>query len=69
LIETLVAVSIFSLSILSLMAVLAQGISDTNYAKQRIIAAYLAQEGIEYVRNMRDTYVLFAGPQAQKVHG
>jgi len=59
LIETLVAVSIFSVSILSLMAVLAQGISDTNYAKQKIIAAYLAQEGIEYVRNMRDTFVLY----------
>lgn len=61
LIETLIAVSIFSVSILSLMAVLSQGISDTNYAKQKIIAAYLAQEGIEYVRNMRDTFVLYGG--------
>ena len=59
LIETLVAVSIFSVSILSLMAVLAQGISDTNYEKKRIIAAYLAQEGIEYMRNLRDTFMLY----------
>jgi len=59
LVETLIAVSIFSVSILALMVVLSQGISDTTYAKQKIIAAYLAQEGIEYLRSMRDTYVLY----------
>lgn len=59
LVETLVALSIFSVSILGLMSVLSQGISDTTYAKKKIIAAYLAQEGIEYVRNMRDNYVLY----------
>ena len=60
LVETLVAISIFSLSILALMAVLTQGVSDTNYAKKKIIASYLAQEGIEYIRNMRDTFVLYS---------
>src|SRR3989344_723402 len=59
LVETLVAVSIFSISILALMSVLASGIANTNYAKQKMIAAYLAQEGIEYIRNMRDTFALF----------
>jgi len=59
LVETLVAISIFSLSILGLMSVLASGISNTNYAKQKIVASYLAQEGIEYVRNMRDNAVLY----------
>ena len=59
LVETLVAISIFTVSILALMAVLSQGIADTSYAKQKIIAGYLAQEGIEYVRNMRDTKVLY----------
>ena len=65
LVETLVAVSIFSMSILALMSVLASGISNTIYAKQKIIASYLAQEGIEYIRNMRDTFVLYdpAGTQ------
>lgn len=60
LVETLIAISIFTLSILALMSVLSQGISDTNYAKKKIIAAYLAQEGIEYIRNIRDTYVLYS---------
>ncbi|MEK7219403.1 MAG: prepilin-type N-terminal cleavage/methylation domain-containing protein, partial [Patescibacteria group bacterium] len=59
LIETLIAISIFTVSILALMSVLGQGISNTNYAKQKIIASYLAQEGIEYMRNMRDNDVLY----------
>jgi len=61
LVETLVAISIFTVSILGLMSVLAQGTNDTTYAKRKIIATYLAQEGIEYLRNMRDTYVLYTG--------
>ncbi len=58
LVETLVAISIFSVSIITGMVVMGQGISDINYAKQKIIANYLAQEGIEMVRNMRDSYML-----------
>lgn len=59
LVETLVAISIFTVSILGLLSVLTQGIADTSYAKKKIIADYLAQEGIEYIRNIRDTYVLY----------
>jgi prepilin-type N-terminal cleavage/methylation domain-containing protein len=61
LVETLVAISIFSLSILGLLSILSQGIADTGYAKKKITATYLAQEGIEYIRNTRDTYVLYPG--------
>ncbi len=60
LVETLVAISIFTTSIIALMSVLASGISNTNYAKKKMIAGYLAQEGIEYVRSIRDTAVLSA---------
>ena len=65
LVETLVAISIFTMSILGLMSVLANGVSDTNYAKSKIIAGYLAEEGIEYIRNMRDTYALYDTVSAQ----
>jgi len=65
LVETLVAVAILSMAILGLLSVLASGIIDTTYAKNKIIAGYLAQEGIEYVRNMRDTYVLYDATSAQ----
>lgn len=57
--ETLVAASIFTLSVLALFSNISKGISDTNLVKSRIIGAYLAQEGIEYMRNLRDTYVLY----------
>ena len=60
LVETLIALSIFTLSVLALMFVSSQGISDTASAKNKIIATYLAQEGIEYMRNMRDTYILYS---------
>ncbi len=67
LVETLIGLSIFTTSILALMAVLGSGIADTSYAKQKIVAGYLAQEGIEYARNLRDTTVLYDTSGAQ--HG
>ena len=59
LVETLVALFIFSVSILSVMAALSQGIKSTSYAKNKILAQYLSQEGLEYFRNMRDTHILY----------
>lgn len=60
LIETLVAVSIFSIAVVTMLVVLSRGLTSTIYAKQKAGAVYLAQEGIEYMRNMRDTYVLYS---------
>lgn len=65
LVETLVAISIFSVSILGLFAILSQGAANTAYAKKKITASFLAQEGIEYVRNVRDNYVLYNPGGAQ----
>ncbi len=55
LIETLIALSIFTTSLLGLMVVSSQGISGTNYARNQLMASYLAEEGIEYVRAIRDS--------------
>ena len=55
LVETLVALFVFSVSVLSVMLALTRGISGTIYAKDKMVAEYLSQEGIEYFRNMRDT--------------
>lgn len=65
LVETLVAISIFTISVLTMLIVLSQGISSTIYAKKKATAGYLAQEGIEYMRNMRDTYVLYDSTSPQ----
>ncbi len=53
------------MSILSIISILADGIADTSYAKKKMAAAYLAQEGTEYIRNMRDTFMFYdtSGPQ------
>ena len=59
LVETMVAISIFTMSVLSVLVVLSSGISNTTYAKNKIIAQYLGQEGVEYMRNMRDTFLLY----------
>ena len=61
LVETLVAISIFTMSILALLVILTQGIANTNYAKHKITASYLAQEGIEYARNVRVLEMLVLG--------
>ena len=59
LVETLIALSIFSVSVITMMSILGSGIANTNYAKNKIAASYLAQEGIEYARNIRDNDVLY----------
>ncbi|MEI8269778.1 MAG: prepilin-type N-terminal cleavage/methylation domain-containing protein [bacterium] len=59
LVETLVALFIFSISIITTMSVLSGGVSNTMYAKNKVIAEYLAQEGIEYFKNIRDTSMLY----------
>lgn len=67
LVETLVSISIFTVSLLAVISVLTQGIANTTYIKTKLTATYLAQEGIEYMRNMRDTYALYDSTSAQ--HG
>jgi len=59
LVETLISISIFSLSILIIFSLVSNSISDLSFVKKKIVASYLAQEGIELFRNLRDTYVSF----------
>lgn len=54
LLETVVAISIIVSAILPLVGLAARSIADVQRAKNRIIAANLAQEGIELVRVVRE---------------
>lgn len=54
LIETLFAILIFSTALVSLMAISGKGIAAASSAREQTVAHYLAQEGLEVVRNMRD---------------
>lgn len=55
LIETLFAVLLFTTSLVALMAVAGRGIASNTTAREDLVARYLALEGLEAVRNIRDT--------------
>ncbi len=58
LIETLISLLIFSLSVAAMIFVISHGSADATYSKNKLIASYLGQEGIELVRYLRDSTVL-----------
>jgi len=62
LIEALLAIFIFSLALVSLITLSSRGITGTAQARDQAIAQFLAQEGIEMVRNTRDTVVITNPP-------
>ena len=56
-IETLVAITILMLAIVGPMTVSQKSLVASIYAKDQIIASYLAQDAMEYLKNKRDTYL------------
>lgn len=57
-IESLVAIAILLVAISGSGSAIQTGISSYIFSKDQIIAFYLAQEGFEEIRNIRDTNVL-----------
>ncbi len=57
-VETLVSLLIFSASIIFLISVSASGAANATFSKNRMTASYLAEEGIELMRGLRDSMVL-----------
>jgi hypothetical protein len=55
LMETIVAIFVITAGIIGVLALVTQTISSAIFSKDKLIAAYLGQEGIELVRNIRDT--------------
>jgi len=55
LLEVLVAIFIITVGIMGSLSLVSQTIYSANISSKRLIATYLAQEGIEIVRNIRDT--------------
>lgn len=55
LIETLVAISILLIAVAGPMVVVSQALTTSYYARDQITAFYLAQDAIEYIRNVKDT--------------
>lgn len=55
LVETLVALLILSLVFTSVISLMSSTVFSARYAKNEIKAMYIAQEGIDYIRNLRDS--------------
>ena len=60
LIESLVAITIVTLAISGTMVTASSAVIAADISRDQLTASYLAQEGIEYVRWMRDNYYLSA---------
>lgn len=60
LVEVLISLLIFTVAITGVITVASQGSLNVNNAKNRVAATFLADEGIELVRAMRDTSVVRA---------
>ncbi len=54
LLEALVAVSILMVAVAAPITIAQKGLSSAVYSKDQMIAAYLAQDAIEYLKNKRD---------------
>ena len=55
LVETLVAVAILMIAIAGPLTVAEKGLSASIYARDQLMASYLAQDAMEYIRNIVDT--------------
>jgi len=53
-IESLVAISILVVAVVGTLTAVQSSISSHIYSKDQVIAFYLAQEGFEHIRNLRD---------------
>ncbi len=61
LIETLVAIAILLIAVVGPISLIGNAIHNLYYAKDEMIAIHLAQEGIEVVRQVRDSNMLDGG--------
>lgn len=55
LLEVLIAIFALTIGVMAAFGSVSQTISATTFARDRLIASYLAQEGVEIVKNIRDS--------------
>jgi prepilin-type N-terminal cleavage/methylation domain-containing protein len=59
LIESLVALTVLVASITGVLAVASRGLALTGVSRDKVVAFYLAQEPVEYIRSVRDSNKLY----------
>lgn len=65
--ESLVAIAVFTVGVSTAVFVITQAISVGSRTRDRVIATHLAQEGIEVIRNVRDRNWLAGRPWTQGI--
>lgn len=60
LLETIVAIFLLSLAIVGFLTVMTRGISIGTYAKDEMIASFLAQDAMEFIRAKKNENILAA---------
>lgn len=63
LLETMVAIMLFVIALSALLALVRDSVTSATYTRNEVVATYLAQEGIDYIRNIRDQMV-YVNPTA-----
>jgi prepilin-type N-terminal cleavage/methylation domain-containing protein len=61
LLETIVAIAILTLAIMGPLELAVRSIGMAGISKNQIVAFYLAQDAMEYIKNVRDANFLTAG--------
>ena len=64
-IETLVAITVLLVAVVAPMSLAQDGIIAAKLAQDQIVAFYLGQEGVEIIKNLRDTNRLNNAPGGQ----
>ncbi len=57
-IETLVAIAILMIAIAGPLTIVQKGLLAAVYARDQVVASYLAQDAMEYIKNVRDSNIL-----------
>lgn len=68
LLETLVAIAIMMVAIGSAFGLAPEGLVGARFVRNQTTATYLAQEGLELLRNMRDNAMFFAPNQGDPLN-
>ncbi len=69
LVEVLIALTIFSIAVAGVITVSVQGNLNIHSARNKMVANYLADEGVELMRALRDTAVVNAGVGSESTVG
>ncbi len=66
LIEVIIAIFILTMGTVGAFSLIQRTIAFTSISSSRLTAAYLAQEGMEIARNIRDSNYLFLKSKGKK---